>query len=77
MDTLNKANLLGQGGGGRVYEGKFDGIDVAIKKILEWDNESRFVSLRNEVRKTFKSQILTRRRLTLEKFLICPISQKF
>ena len=50
MDTLNKANLLGQGGGGRVYEGKFDGIDVAIKKILEWDNESRFVSLRNEVR---------------------------
>ena len=44
----NESNLLGQGGGGRVYEGKFDGIDVAIKKILEWDNQSRFVSLRNE-----------------------------
>ena len=45
----NETNLLGQGGGGRVYEGKFDGIDVAIKKILEWDNQSRFKSLRNEV----------------------------
>ena len=67
MDTLNKANLLGQGGGGRVYEGKFDGIDVAIKKILEWDNESRFVSLRNEVRMILKGPKLTRRRVIFGK----------
>ena len=29
----NSISLLGQGGGGRVYEGQYGGIDVAVKMI--------------------------------------------
>ena len=29
----NNISLLGQGGGGRVYEGQYGGIDVAVKMI--------------------------------------------
>ena len=40
---MEDENLLGQGGGGTVYEGKYDGIDVAIKKIVKWDTPQKFI----------------------------------
>ena len=44
---MEDENLLGQGGGGTVYEGKYDGIDVAIKKIVKWDTPQKFIRYQN------------------------------
>ena len=44
---MEDENLLGQGGGGTVYEGKYDGIDVAIKKIVKWDTPQKFIRYHN------------------------------
>ena len=43
---IEESKLLGQGGGGKVYEGRYDGIDVAIKKIVKWDRNRDFLKLR-------------------------------
>ena len=40
---IEESRLLGQGGGGKVYEGRYDGIDVAIKKIVKWDRNRAFI----------------------------------
>ena len=40
---IEESRLLGQGGGGKVYEGRYDGIDVAIKKIVKWDRNCDFI----------------------------------
>ena len=40
---IEESRLLGQGGGGKVYEGRYDGIDVAIKKIFKWDRNRDFI----------------------------------
>ena len=44
---IEESRLLGQGGGGKVYEGRYDGIDVAIKKIVKWDRNRDFIFDRN------------------------------
>ena len=44
---MEDENLLGQGGGGTIYEGKYDGIDVAIKKIVKWDTPQKFIRYHN------------------------------
>ena len=44
---MEDENVLGQGGGGTVYEGKYDGIDVAIKKIVKWDTPQKFIRYHN------------------------------
>ena len=40
---IEESKLLGQGGGGKVYAGRYDGIDVAIKKIVKWDRNLDFI----------------------------------
>ena len=44
---IEESRLLGQGGGGKVYEGRYDGIDVAIKKIVKWDRNRDLISYLN------------------------------